>query len=58
MHRLEIPQSESSEKLYEFVAGLVYGYKLSKGLKYAQSHQSKSKSMLRTVRDKLVYKEK
>jgi DUF218 domain len=56
VHRLELPEREGTgKKLYEFVAGLVYGYKLSKGLKYAQSHQSKS--LLRTIRDKFVYKE-
>ena len=57
VHRLEIPPSESAgKKLYEFIADLAYRYKLSKGLKYAQSHQSKS--LLRRIRNKFVYKEK
>jgi uncharacterized SAM-binding protein YcdF (DUF218 family) len=57
VHRLEIPQSESAgKKLYEFIADLAYRYKLSKGLKYAQSHQSKK--LFRRIRDKFVYREK
>jgi hypothetical protein len=57
VHHLEIPESESTgKKLYEFIADLAYRYKLSKGLKYAQSHQSNS--LFRRIRNKFVYKEK
>lgn len=53
-HRLELPEDQPEgigKKLYGSIAKAVYGYKLSRGLKYAQSHQSRNG--LRKIRNKL-----